>query len=362
MNMDEVRIGVIGCGGIAHAAHLPHYGNLEGAKLVAVADVVEERARETAGTFGADAWYTDYHQLLERKDLDAVSVTTPPKWHAEVAVRAAEAGKHVLVEKPMARNVDEADAMVDAAKKAGVILMASHQDRLDATNIKVKQLIDEGVIGQPYEISSLGGDWHMVGSPWFYDKEIAGGGVGMDSLIYTAYLWQYWLGKVKSVYALTDTFAKQRPVYEWHSAAEDDYEITQMADVTVEDCLAMLLRFANGAAGVIYTSWVSPTGHGYGELLGRDGLIVLRSKGQTGPQVYLKKDAGGMKKGWNPLEVPSEGNVYAQRIEHFIDCIRNGVEPITTGEEARDAVEVIQAAYLSAQEKRPIELPLPRNK
>jgi UDP-N-acetylglucosamine 3-dehydrogenase len=359
--MTQVRIGVIGCGGIAHAAHLPHYVKLDNAELVAVADVAEDAARKTAEEFGAKDSYTDYRDLLKRDDIDAVSVTTPPKWHSEIAVAAARAGKHVLVEKPMARNVDEADAMVSAAKEAGVLLMATHQDRMGPMSEKVKELIDHGVIGKPYEIASVGGSWHMVGSPWFYDKDIAGGGVGMDGLIYTAYMWTYWMGKVKSVYALTDTFVKKHPVYEWHSDAEDDVTVTATPEMTVEDSLAILMRFENGAAGIVYSSWVSPTSHGYCEILGSDGLIMPNGRNGEGPQVYVSNDVAGLKKGWNPIETP-DGDPYFGRIAHFVDCIRNGTTPITTGEEATAAVELIQAAYLSATHRKPFNLPLERNK
>ena len=221
---------------------------------------------------------------------------------------------------------------------------------------KVKQLLDDGLIGQPYEISNVGGMYHMVGAPWFYDKDVAGGGAGMDIVIYTAYMWLYWLGAVKSVYALTDTFVKNHPIFDWPTDNDANAIVTAMPETTVEDSLAMMLRFENGAVGVIYCSWVSPTGHGHQEILGSDGLIDLDSP--DGPQIYLKADAGGMTKGWNPLTADEGGNIYFDRIAHFVDCIQNGTEPITPGEEGRDAVQLIEAAYRSAKEGKPIGLPL----
>jgi len=357
MIMKELRVGVIGCGGIAHAAHLPHWANLDGAKIVAVADIVKDQARKTAAQYGAEFWTTDFRELTARDDVDAVSVTTPPKWHAPAAVAAAEAGKHVLVEKPMARTVAECDAMISAARRTGVVLMVTHHDRLSPMSSKIKQVIDSGLIGTPYEISNIGGMYHMVGAPWFYDKDIAGGGVGMDIVIYTAYMWLYWLGPVRSVYALTDTFEKEHPIFEWYGDGEDDVNIIDTPEATVEDSLSIMLRFANGAVGMIYCSWVSPTGHGYQEILGSNGVIVLQGRGD-GPQIYLKTDTGGMKKGWSPLTAEAGGNVYFDRIAHFADCIRNGTTPITPGEEGRGAVELIEAAYRSAKEGKPVELPL----
>jgi len=349
--MKEVRIGVIGCGGIATNTHIPNYLKIPGVKLVAVADVVEERAKGTAERFGAEGWYTDYEKLLDRDDIDGVSIATPPKWHTEVAIYAAKSGKHILCEKPLAMNVEEADAMVDAARKAGVKLMTGYQPRFGLECKKVKQVISNGVIGDPYEITEISGMWHRVGQAWFYQKDMAGGGAGMDHLIYTAHMWQFWLGKINTVYALIDIHLKERPIY-----LGDE---TLMTDVTVEDSLAILMRFVNGVVGVIYKSWSSPTSHGYSEILGSDGVIVLHGMGMRGLGVYIKKDVPGMMKGWNILEMPQE-DLYFKRIEHFVDCVRNGNEPIVTGEDGRDAVEVIQAAYMSAEEGKPIKLPLPR--
>jgi UDP-N-acetylglucosamine 3-dehydrogenase len=354
--MSELRVGIIGCGGIAQAAHLPHWDAHEGAKLVAVADVNEEAAKSTAEQYGAEAFYTDFNELVERDDLDIVDVTTPPKWHAPAAIAALEAGKHVLVEKPMARTVAECDAMIAAAKKAGVLLMVTHHDRMGPMNQKIKQLLDAGLIGKPYEIANVGGMYHMVGAGWFYDKEIAGGGAGMDGVIYTSYTWQYWMGPVKSVYALTDTFEKNHPVFDWWGDGEWDVTVTSTPDTTVEDSLAMMLRFESGAVGVLYCSWVSPTGHERQEILGSDGLIELT--GPDAPRIFLKDDKGEYKKGWNAITASEEGNVYFDRIAHFVDCIQNGTTPITTGEEGRDAVQLIEAAYRSAAEGKPIELPL----
>jgi len=351
--MKEVRIGVVGCGGIATHAHIPNYLKIPGVKLVAVADIIEEQAKSTAERFKVESWYTDYKQLLDRDDIDGVSITTPPKWHAEIAIYAAKAGKHILCEKPLAMNVDEADAMVHAARAAGVKLMTGYQTRFSESCKKVKQFITDGLIGKPYEIIEISGMWHRVSKAWFYNKEIAGGGAGMDHLIYTAYMWQFWLGKIKKVYALMDTNLKRRPIYLGDKVT--------MTDVTVEDSLSILMRFANGAMGVIYKSWSSPTFHGYSEIMGSDGVILLQSMTtKRSLVVYTKKEIPELMRGWNILPLPQEEDLYFERIKHFVECIREDKEPLVTGEDGRDALEVIQAAYISAKEGRPIELPLPR--
>jgi len=137
---------------------------------------------------------------------------------------------------------------------------------------------------------------------------------------------------------------------------EWDVNVIETPETTVEDSLAMLLRFENGAVGVLYCSWVSPTGHSRQEILGSNGLIEL--DGPEAPRIFLKEAAGDFEKGWNPLTAEEGGNVYFDRIAHFVDCIQNGTKPKTPGEEGRDAVQLIEAAYRSAAESRPIELPL----
>ena len=123
--MDQIRVGIIGSGGIFRSLHVPYYEMTKRAKIVAVADIKESSAQEVANKFEADA-YTDYRQLLDRKDIDAVDVCVHPKPHRDIAVYAAQTGKHILMEKPMCRNVAEADEMITAADKAGVMLQVAY--------------------------------------------------------------------------------------------------------------------------------------------------------------------------------------------------------------------------------------------
>jgi len=125
----QLGVGVIGCGGIANGAHLPNYKRNPRVQVVAVADVDRERARATAERWKVDAYYEDYRELLARDDVEAVSITTPVFAHAEPALAAMRAGKHVLCEKPIARTLAEADAMVEASRQAGVLFTMGYQSR-----------------------------------------------------------------------------------------------------------------------------------------------------------------------------------------------------------------------------------------
>ncbi|MGQ9515408.1 MAG: Gfo/Idh/MocA family protein, partial [Thermoproteota archaeon] len=146
--MKEVRVGVIGAGAFGET-HSSVYSELPDVKLVAVADVNAERAREVATRFGAENWYEDWKYLVAREDIDAVSVVTPEDKHREPAVGAASYGKHVLVEKPIATSLSDADVMIDAAERNGVKLMVGHILRFTPGYVQIKQAIDQGSVGEP---------------------------------------------------------------------------------------------------------------------------------------------------------------------------------------------------------------------
>jgi UDP-N-acetylglucosamine 3-dehydrogenase len=148
-----VGIGVIGVG-VFGENHARVYSELSNAKLVAVADVDETRAKQCAAKYGADAWYTDHNKLLQRTDIDAVSIATPDQFHREPAVAAAEAGKQILLEKPMASNTEDAEAILRAVEKAGINLMIGYILRFEIHYAGIKHAIDSGSIGRPIGIYS----------------------------------------------------------------------------------------------------------------------------------------------------------------------------------------------------------------
>lgn len=145
--MDQIGIGAIGCGGIANA-HLPAYRDVDTLRTVAVCDIDEDAARERAEEFDVPAVYTNWRELLEDEQVDAVSVLLPHHLHRDVAVAAAEAGRHVLCEKPMATSLEETDEMIAAAEEAGVVLMVGQILRFRAANIRAREHIRNGTIGE----------------------------------------------------------------------------------------------------------------------------------------------------------------------------------------------------------------------
>ena len=179
----KVRIGVIGCGGIANGKHMPAEKRNPAAEMVAFCDIIEERALKAREDFGTPecAVYTDYKQLLKDKSIDAVLVLTPNNEHCRITVDALNAGKHVLCEKPMAMNYAEAKKMLDARDKSGKILTIGYQNRFRPDSLYLKKLADDGMFGDVYYAEAIAIRRRAVPT-WgvFIDKEKQGGGPLID--------------------------------------------------------------------------------------------------------------------------------------------------------------------------------------
>ena len=327
--MDKLSVGIIGCGwaGVQHARA---YSSLHDVQLLAVADTDKGKARSLAGKWGASFWYRDYHKILGDPEVDAVSVCLPHYLHSEVSVEAADAGKHTLCEKPMANNLDEADAMIKAAEKAGVTLMIAENVRFSSLNLKLKQLVEQDLIGEIF-LARIFRDHEMHDSlrerPWFLDKKKAGGGIWMAGGIHDVDALRMLIGEVETV-----SLFQARSVF---------------PEMEGDDTVAGLLRFVNGAVGVVTESFSTKT---YKSIAPIGCPFILN--GSTGTitvlldqiQIYGEKVEGAD----SFLQMKVErADTFVEEIKHFIDCIKNGEVPITSGEEERKTLGVICAGYES---------------
>ncbi len=154
---ETIRVGIIGCGGIANGKHLPGLVKIEGVEVVALCDIIPERAEKTKAKFGLDnaKIYTDYKELLKDEMIDDVQVCTPNRSHSFITVDALEAGKNVMVEKPMAINSEEAKKMLDAAKRTGKSLTVAYQNRQRAEIRQLKEEVKAGTFGEVYYAKAL---------------------------------------------------------------------------------------------------------------------------------------------------------------------------------------------------------------
>ena len=317
------------------------------ASLRAVASTSQEHVSAFANRWGVPSFYTDYRRLLERDDVDLVFVCVPNHLHREVVIEAASAAKHVVCEKPFARTLQDADEMIQACQQAGVKLMYAEELCFAPKYVRAKQLADEGALGEVFVVRQS--EQHSgPHSEWFWNEELAGGGVLMDMGCHGIEFvrWIYGKPEVVSVSAELGTF-----VHHQRTAAEDHAIVT--------------IRFEGDRIGLVEVSWGKPGGmDDRAELLGSRGVTYadllhgssLTTYSDVGYGYAVEKSATTA--GWTFTMFEELWNYgFPQEVEHFVRCVRDDLEPIETGEDGKAVLEVIYAAYRSARSGR-TEFPL----
>ncbi len=351
---DRLRVGLIGAGTIAFSAHLPAIQTLRNSiELVAVADIREENAEKAARDFGASAWYSDYRQLLERDDLDFVDICTPEFLHAEQTTAAAEAGLHVLCEKPMAPSLADADEMLDACKRNNVWLMIAHSRRFTPRYQRIREAIDRGEIGEVRyvrenerrpvamydQLDVATSYWEPEGGvPWIAMAEFTHG-AAMTNAIHETDLARWFVGRQP-----TSIFAEARKT-------DDSFATPNMLSYTV--------TFENGAVAASEIVNQLPRGYQYFhlmEVIGTEGRIRA---GDQDMQLLTAAGIHGLNQPANMHVLLHVDQAYVNEIATFARAIRSGQPPELSPHEARDAVELSVAAVLSSQRGLPVTLPLP---
>jgi predicted dehydrogenase len=312
--MSELRIGIVGCGGIG-GVHLRSWAKVEGARVVAACDADPARAAAAEGATP----YSDFEALLEREALDALDICTPPHLHAQIATAALARKLPVLSEKPLARNPAEARVMVEAAEASGTLLMTAFCHRFHPPVEFVRGLISEGKLGRVLMFRNrFGGKLAGMEQKWFSKPDIAGGGALLDTSIHSVDLFRYLVGEVTGVSGAVSTF---------HPEIRG-----------VEDSGAMLLRTAEGAIGTIEASWMTPWSANVVEVYGERGAAVIDyDTGQT--RYRLAED-----KEWQTATVPGNDR-FVEELRHFAAVVRGEAQPRMTGRDGLRALEVVYEAY-----------------
>lgn len=339
-----LKVAIIGCGwaGMHHAQIYKRSGNEIGWAV----DVNKKRAESLRDTQETIRIATDYQKALSDPDVDVVDICLPHNLHASVAVDAAEAGKHVLCEKPMAGSLEEADRMIEAAQKASVILMIAENIWFNPLFHKVRELLQDGVIGQPALIQITREAYlsrsFLEERRWFLDEQAAAGGIMMSGGIHDFETMRMLIGEVKSVQALR---ARQRFV-----------------EMEGDDTSIAMVQFCNGTVGTLVESFIMKS------LMTAAGLEVhtLRIDGdlgslvvQDGRAIRLFSEREDLLLGGeltqHEIHVP-QADTFLLEIEHFFQSIRRGKEPITSGRSQRRPLEIVLAAYKSMKLGQPVEL------
>jgi len=339
-----LKFALVGCGRIAkrHSELLGHK-KIEDAMLVAVCDIVEEKAKKIGGQFNVP-YYTDMNEMMEKEDIDAVSVLTESGHHAEHVLNLAKYGKHIIVEKPMTLSIDDADEMIMACQKNNCRLFVVKQNRFNVPVVKLKEALDKGRFGKLF-MGTVRIRWCR--SQEYYDQDSWRGTWAMDGGVLTNQashhvdLLEHMMGKVDSVYAKG---------------------IQALANIEAEDTAAVILKFRNGGIGILEaTTAIRPKDlEGSLSILGEKGSVEI---GGFAVNKMLHWNFQETQKGDN--EVMEKYSVNPENVygfghqayyNHVVDCILNNTEHSVDGLEGRKSVELISAIYESMETRKEIFL------
>ncbi|HZO88034.1 MAG TPA: Gfo/Idh/MocA family oxidoreductase [Chthonomonadaceae bacterium] len=353
-----VRIGIVGCGGIANGKHMPSLSKLDNVELVAFCDIIPERAQKAAKEYGKEnaKVYTDYRKLLEDKTIDVVHVCTPNDSHAEITIAALEAGKHVMSEKPMAKTAADARRMVEAAKRTGKKLTVGYNNRFRPDSQYLHQVCRRGDLGEIYFAKAHAIRRRAVPT-WgvFLDEEKQGGGplidIGTHALDLTLWMMNNYEPRMVVGTAYHKLSQRKNAANAWGPWDPKKF--------TVEDSAFGFIVMKNGATIVLESSWALNTlqvGEAMCTLCGTEGgadmLNGLRINGENLSRLYETKidlSAGGV--AFYAGKSESDSDMEARL---WIDAIVNDKQPVTLPEQACVVSEILEAIYTSARTGEPV--------
>ncbi len=345
--MQRTKVAILGAGFITDIHMESYHRFVPEAEVVAVYARNADKAKAFAEKHHIPSWYNDLDDIIENSGCEVVDICLPNYLHAAATLKAAEAGKHIIIEKPLAITLEEADAMIEACRKAGVKLMYAEELCFAPKYERVRQMVNEGAIGDIFMLKQS--EKHSgPHTDWFYDIDLSGGGVLMDMGCH-AIAWFRWMlnnAKVKSVYASLSTVLHQ-------------------GRTKGEDNSVVIIEFENGVTAVAENSWAKHGGmDDKSEVYGTGGVVYADLFMGNAAISYSKTGYGyAMEKadttiGWSFTvfeEVFNQG--YPHELKHFIECVQQNKQPLVTGEDGRAVLEIIYAAYASAGAGKKIMLP-----
>lgn len=354
----KVRVGIIGCGGIAEGKHMPSLAKLENVEMVAFCDTIKERAEKAALDFGIKEAksYEDYRELLKDESIEVVHVCTPNNSHCEITVASLEARKHVMCEKPMAISSDEGRKMVEAAKRTGKKLTIGYQNRFRTDSQYLHKVCSNGDLGEIYYAKAHAIRRRAVPT-WgvFLDKEKQGGGPLIDIGTHALDLTLWLMNNYKPQVVMGSTYhklgKKKDAANAWGSWDPEKFQ--------VEDSAFGFIKMENGATIVLESSWALNSldeDEAKCTLCGTEGGADmkdgLRINGEKYSKLYTEKIALG-----------SEGVAFFSGSEEsdadlearlWIEAVINDTAPIVAPEQSLVVTEILEAIYQSAEREEPV--------
>lgn len=354
-----VKIGIIGCGGIANGKHMPSLKKIKNVQMVAFCDVIEERAVKASEEYGVEGAkvYTDYKELLKDRDIEVVHVCTPNRSHAFISIDAMEAGKHVMCEKPMAKTYKEAKEMLDASERTGMKLTIGYQSRWRADSLYLKKMCEDGELGEIYYGKAIALRRRAVPT-WgvFLNEYEQGGGPLIDIGTHALDLTLWMMDNYKPKMVVGTTFEKLKNQKDCGNAWGD----WDPKKFTVEDAAFGFIVMENGATIMLESSWALNIRNpkeaitmicgteGGADMF--DGLNINFIK--NGRQCILKPDltAGGV--AFYDGDGDEDPSVLEARA--WLDAVVNDHEPRTKASQALVVTQILEAIYESAKTGKPV--------
>lgn len=357
--MEKIKVAVVGTGNICRSAHMPVYMKRDDVEVIACADIDFAKAKKFAEDFGIPAAYPSVEELLANCKPDYVDVCTWPAAHAPVSIAAANAGCHVMCEKPICHNLDDALALQEAIERNGVKFMLAVPLRYMKSAVHARKLVDEGVLGDVYYGKTAYVRQRGIPGGWFSCTKYAGGGPIIDIGVHRIDLAWYMMGCPKpvsvmatAVYKIGDYREKPKadPITgevsatnDWAGAQVKDYKFD------VEDSASGVFKFENGAQLLFETAWSfnGPVNNST-QIAGDKAGITLepfklyRGDGKNVIEENIEGDFGG--------------NFFEHEIVHFMDCIRNDKTPSSSIEQAVQLQKMLMGIYESSKTGREVRL------
>ena len=316
--MKQTNVGVIGVGSMGYN-HVHIYSELENANLVAISDMVRGTLDKVSKEFNT-VGYVDYDNILQIDDIEVVNICVPTVFHHDVVMRAIEAGKNVLVEKPIASKLNEAEEMIKAAEDAGVTLATGHVERFNPAVRVAKKLIDEGAIGEVVTANSK-----RLGP---FPPRIRDVGVAIDLAIHDIDIFNYLFNsRANTVFANMSS---------------------KLKNCEFEDHAEIMTKYDSGVLSILETNWLTPYKKRQLNITGIDGIISVDYGNQT---VTLFKENNQVE----DIKVENKEPL-KEELRSFVDCVQNNTPPEVSGKDGYEALRIVDAAMTSSKDKRLVYL------
>ena len=345
--MEKIKVAIVGAGNIARNAHLPVYQKRTDIEVTGIADLNLERAKEAAEMFKIPAAFGSVEEMLKNVECDYVDICVWNGSHSSCAIAAAEAGKAILCEKPMAINLEHALRMQEAVEKAGVPFMLAVPTRYSAQAQLLRQMVDEGKLGEIYYAKTA--NVRRRGTPrgWFTDTSKSGGGPVIDIGVHCIDRTWFLMGNPKPVrvsasvsHAIGDYQTKG--VVRWEAL---DSDVTAF---DTEDSACGVIHFENGASMLFEVSWaINGPDEGYTQICG------TKAGARLDPLTIYGEECGYLT---DNKPTVNNDDIFYNEIEHFLTCLRTGEKPKSDLEQAVQMQRILQGIYDSARLGKEVEL------